>query len=64
MENFFIVLQKYLKSSIIKMLCGYSLMAESHASDLVVRVRFPLPAPYVRYLRIAVNDEELIVNSE
>lgn len=26
-------------------LCGYSLVVESHASDLVARVRFSLPAP-------------------
>lgn len=26
-------------------LCGYKLMVDCHASDLKVRVRFPLPAP-------------------
>lgn len=27
-------------------LCGYNLVVECHASDLVARVRFSLPAPY------------------
>ena len=27
------------------MLCGYNLVVECNASDLVARVRFPLPAP-------------------
>ena len=26
-------------------MCGYNLVVECHASDLVARVRFPLPAP-------------------
>lgn len=30
--------------------CGYSSVAESHASDLVTRVQFPLPTPYSLFL--------------
>ena len=31
--------------SILECKCGYSLVVESHASDLVTRVQFSLPAP-------------------
>ena len=32
-------------------MCRYSLVVESHASDLMARVRFPLPAPNYNNLR-------------
>ena len=36
----------------IIIICGYNLMVECHASDLIVRVRFPLPAPnYIKLLK-------------
>lgn len=31
--------------------CGYNLVVECHASDLIARVRFPLPAPFEINLR-------------
>ena len=37
-------------------LCGYSLVVESHASDLVARVRFSLPAPLSK---IVAPDENI-----
>ena len=36
--------------------CGYSLVVESHASDLVARVRFSLPAPLSK---IVAPDENI-----
>ena len=38
------------------MFCGYSLVVESHASDLMARVRFPLPAPLSK---IVAPDESI-----
>ena len=32
--------------------CGYNLVVECHASDLIARVRFPLPAPFEDNLQI------------
>ena len=31
--------------------CGYNLVVECHASDLIARVRFSLPAPFEYNLR-------------
>ena len=33
--------------------CGYNLVVECHASDLVARVRFSLPAPTLRRIEIS-----------
>ena len=37
-------------------MCRYSLVVESHASDLMARVRFPLPAPLSK---IVAPDESI-----
>ena len=34
--------------------CGYSLVVESHASDLVARVRFSLPAPKCVFVELLI----------
>ena len=34
-----------------KFICGYNLVVECHASDLIARVRFSLPAPFYSNLR-------------
>ena len=37
-------------------ICGYNLVVECHASDLIARVRFPLPAPLSK---IVAPDENI-----
>ena len=43
------VLWKGVRLSSSPPICGYNLVVECNASDLVARVRFPLPAPQKRY---------------
>ena len=41
---------------LISTICRYNLVVECHASDLVARVRFPLPAPLSK---IVAPDESI-----
>ena len=43
-------------------MCRYSLVVESHASDLMARVRFPLPAPVTFLFELFYRTDRYEIN--
>ena len=45
-------------------LCGYNLVVECHASDLVARVRFSLPAPTTYLFELFIKQRNTEINQK
>ena len=42
--------------------CGYNLVVECHASDLIARVQFPLPAPVTFLFELFIEQIDIKIN--